>query len=190
MFKNSIDNKKVINKNGIEIVDFISRIFNDKKIGDGVFNLYRVPESMKMRIDLVSLAAYGTDEYADILLKYNGISNPFTLNTDDILLVPTLDTIADDLIPLQSANNVADKIRNYHKYIDKSKAPSIVGSQPTNMKIDKNIEYKEANIADAGVASITLRNGRMYFGDNNDVLCATDGITASDFMISKIENDL
>ena len=138
MFKNSIDNKKVINKNGIEIVDFISRIFNDKKIGDGVFNLYRVPESMKMRIDLVSLAAYGTDEYADILLKYNGISNPFTLNTDDILLVPTLDTIADDLIPLQSANNVADKIRNYHKYIDKSKAPSIVGSQPTNMKIDKN----------------------------------------------------
>ena len=189
MFKYTIDNKEIINKNDIDIVDFISSIFADKKTNDAVFNLYKVPESMKMRIDLVSLAAYGTDEYADILLKYNGISNPFTLNTNDVLLVPTLDTVLNDIKTLKSTNDAANKIRNYHKYIDKTKAPSSVGSQPIDVKIDKT-EYKEANIADAGVASITLRNGRMYFGDNNDILCAADGITTSDFMISKIENDL
>lgn len=190
MFKHSIDNKKIITKNNTEIVDFISSIFDDKKTSSIVFNLYKVPDSMKMRIDLISLAAYGSDEYSDILLKYNGISNPFTINTNDILLIPTLDTIENDLKTVSFKNDSADKIRNYHKYIDKSKAPSTTGSQQMDIKIDKNIEYKEANLADAGAASITLRNGRMYFGDNNNVLCAADGITASDFMISKIENDL
>lgn len=190
MFKNVIDNKEIIKKNDIEIVDFISSIFNDKKTSDIVFNLYRVPDSMKMRIDLISLAAYGSDEYADILLKYNGISNPFTINTNDILLIPTLDTVENDLKELKIKNDAANKIRNYHKYIDKSKAPNNVGSQQLDLKINKDVEYKEANIADAGAASITLRNGRIYFGDNNNVLCAADGISVSDFMISKIENDL
>lgn len=190
MFKNVIDNKEIIKKNDIEIVDFISSIFNDKKTSDIVFNLYRVPDSMKMRIDLISLAAYGSDEYADILLKYNGISNPFTINTNDILLIPTLDTVENDLKELKIKNDSANKIRNYHKYIDKSKAPNNIGSQQLDLKINKDVEYKEANIADAGAASITLRNGRIYFGDNNNVLCAADGISVSDFMISKIENDL
>lgn len=41
------------------------------------------------RPDLISLAKYGTDEYADLICKLNGISNPFELNEDMILLCPS-----------------------------------------------------------------------------------------------------
>ncbi len=40
------------------------------------------------RPDLISLAMYGTDEYADIICKYNGISNPFELNEGMVLFIP------------------------------------------------------------------------------------------------------
>ena len=191
MFENVIDKKleKTLYNNE-ELLDLTPSVFNENKSSGIVFNVYRVPESMKMRIDLVSMAAYGTDKYADLLLKYNGISNPFTLNTDDILLIPTFDTIENDLKPIIVSNNAASKIRQYHRYIDKNKAPNNIGSQQADKKINKNVEYKEANIAAPGAESITLRNGRMYFGEDPTIDCAADGITASDFAISKIENSL
>lgn len=40
------------------------------------------------RPDLISLAMYGTDEYADIICKFNGISNPFELNEGMVLYIP------------------------------------------------------------------------------------------------------
>lgn len=45
------------------------------------------------RPDLISLAVYGTDQYADIICKVNGISNPFELNKDTVLFIPSYDTI-------------------------------------------------------------------------------------------------
>lgn len=196
MFENVIDKKiEKAKYKDYELLDLTSTIFNENKSNDIIFNVYRVPDSMKMRIDLVSIAAYGTDKYSDLLLKYNGISNPFSLDKDDILLIPTLDTIENDLKPIVTSAEAASKIRNYHRYIDKGKAPSNIGSQQSTIKIDKNVEYKEANLADSGVESITLRNGRIYFGGGSgnsadEIDCAVDGITASDFAISKIENGL
>lgn len=188
LLNNVIDKKRILNVNGEDIIDFTTSIFNTKKSNDLVFKLYRVPESMKMRIDLISYAAYGTDEYADILMKYNNISNPFTVNTDDILLVPTMDTIMTDIADVVSDNEYIEKMDNLKKYIDKNKVPKTVGSQINNVSIDKNVEYQPANVSDA--PSIVLRNGRIYFGEDSNVECSVDGITASDFNILKIENEL
>lgn len=43
------------------------------------------------RPDLISLAVYGDDRYADLICKYNGISNPFELNENMIILIPPLE---------------------------------------------------------------------------------------------------
>lgn len=208
MLEHVIDNKKIVSNDKESIIDLTPSIFDSGKSIGALFNVYRVPESMKMRIDLISLAAYGTDEYADIIMKYNGISNPFSIDADDILFIPTLDTVENDLIRPVLQSNAAVNIRNYHKYIDKNKAPVTIGSEINNKYIDKNKapigseidnkyndtlakdEYFEANISKPGETSITLRNGRIYFGKNCNTECAVDGITASDFLISKIENEL
>ena len=190
MLEHVLDNKRVINKDDIKLIDLTTSIFANEKNSRIILSVYKVPDYMKMRMDLISNAAYGTDEYTDLLMKYNDISNPFIINTDDIIFVPSLDTIESDLAKPVLFNDTADKIRNYHRYIDKNKAPKTVGSEVNNKVIPKNAEYVEANLAPANKSSITLRNGRIYFGDNSNIECSVDGITSSDFLLSKIENEI
>lgn len=191
MLENSIDNKKIITVNDIQIVDLTESCFNEKKINnDIVVSLKRVPYNMIMRMDLVSLAQYDTEEYTDILLKYNDISNPFTLNYDDILYLPTLENIKSNINKeiTNEKSNVAELVRNYHKYVDKNKLPKTIGSEKNELKIEK--QPTEANMSEEDYSPIVVRNGRMYFNNNSNVECSTNGISSSDFLIQKIENIL
>ena len=145
MLENSIDKKDIIIINNEEIIDLTKSCFNEKKSENIIYSIRRVPYNMIMRMDLISQAQYGTDEYTDLLLKYNDISNPFTLNYNDIIFIPSMETIANDITKPEnvSKTNNAKLVRNYHKYIDKSKAPNTIGSQKNDIQIDKN--YTEAN---------------------------------------------
>lgn len=58
------------------------------------------------RPDLVSFMLYGTDKYADILCKMNGISNPFELNEGMILIYPPAELIKDKVIHSQSPSEL------------------------------------------------------------------------------------
>lgn len=190
MLENTIDKKSIIEINEESLVDLTESCFKETKNENIIYSIRRVPYNMIMRMDLISLAQYDTDEYTDLLLKYNDISNPFTLNYNDIIYIPSIETITKDLaepIEVERKNN-ANLIRNYHKYIDKSKTPNTIGSEKNNISIDK--EYTEANLAPEDSVPIVLRNGRVYFGNNSCVECSTNGISASDFNIQKIKNIL
>lgn len=74
-------------------IDLMSKSFKFPSKVDGypiIVNKYYVA-----RPDLISLAAYNTDKYGDIICKINGISNPFELNEDDIIYLPDIDTLMD-----------------------------------------------------------------------------------------------
>ena len=83
----TIDGKKVSYK------DLLSHTLNDEEAVFEGIEFIRVIADYVARPDLISLAVYGTDQYADILCKINGISNPFELNEGMILLIPNLSTI-------------------------------------------------------------------------------------------------
>ena len=83
-----IDGKKVAYK------DLLCNTLSDEEpIFEGI-TFIRVTDDYVARPDLISLAVYGTDQYADILCKINGISNPFELNADMILLIPNLSNLS------------------------------------------------------------------------------------------------
>jgi hypothetical protein len=57
------------------------------------------------RPDLISLAFFKDDCYADLICKINGISNPFELNENMILLIPDrykLESLKADINPSES----------------------------------------------------------------------------------------
>lgn len=84
-----IEYKKTISKNGETYVDLLSKSFDKdlNMIGKPVVvNKYYVA-----RPDLLSLALYGNDMYADALCKVNGISNPFELNENDLIIAPDIE---------------------------------------------------------------------------------------------------
>ena len=90
----SILNKKpIITRNGEQFYDLLVQTINPDIPITGSFlvvNKYYVA-----RPDLISLAVYGEDTFADIICKINGISNPFELNENDILIIPHIEVILD-----------------------------------------------------------------------------------------------
>lgn len=45
-------------------------------------------DKYQMRPDLISMAMYGDIDEAEYILKFSGISNPFSLDKDDVLKIP------------------------------------------------------------------------------------------------------
>lgn len=57
------------------------------------YNTFQVTRDYIARPDLVSYDAYGDTMFADVICKLNGISNPFELNEDMILILPSPEDI-------------------------------------------------------------------------------------------------
>lgn len=90
---NILDYKAKVTKNKDVYKDLLSKSFEMKTNLKGtlmIVNKYYVA-----RPDLISLAVYGDDKYADIICKVNGISNPFELNEDDLLFLPEIEFITE-----------------------------------------------------------------------------------------------
>lgn len=53
--------------------------------------LHEVKGDEEMRVDLISIQYYGNDSFVDLILKSNGISNPFSIKQGMILNIPDKD---------------------------------------------------------------------------------------------------
>ena len=58
-----------------------------------IYNIFTVTEEYIARPDLISLDAYGDTMFTDVICKLNGISNPFELNKDMKLIIPSPESI-------------------------------------------------------------------------------------------------
>jgi hypothetical protein len=83
---------------GESIVDLVRSTFNfgvsASSMGPTVVSEYET-----MRPDLVSERLYASQDYWDTLLKFNGISNPFSLDVGEILLAPSTNTLEKFIVP-------------------------------------------------------------------------------------------
>lgn len=88
----TVDNKIVIIKDGISMIDFAEPTYvPDWDSGNFVVTkTVIVSPEYDRRPDLLSFSLYGTDDYLDILLKCNEISSPLDVRTGDIIIVPAL----------------------------------------------------------------------------------------------------
>lgn len=123
--------KNVVEHNGKSFVDLSSTTFDKDLTLTGTFII--VNEMYVGRPDLVSFAVYGTDEYADVICKVNGISNPFEMNEDDLIFIPSIEYImqcckvfnkADDFIDSdkESLNPSIDNSTIYQKELDEKRS--------------------------------------------------------------------
>ena len=89
MFTNTIDKKKfVTDNNGNQLVDLAASIFSKSAAGLNSYQTVKLTSHYQMRPDKVAFAEYGTDEYTEYILKYSGVSNPFSIDEDDVLFIP------------------------------------------------------------------------------------------------------
>ena len=107
------------------------------------YNVYVVTDEYVARPDLLSLHVYGTVNYADVLCKLNGISNPFELNdgmyivapdANDIPLFYTIDHSKEDAI--QSGVTIDAKKLQKKKNEARKANEQVVGDR--NFRIERN----------------------------------------------------
>lgn len=81
--------KPLFIKNGEQIVNLCEPVLGQSNTGIRIIDLFYVSD-MEMRPDLVSYVAYRTENYFDFVLKFNGISNPYSLDKDTIVFIPEI----------------------------------------------------------------------------------------------------
>ena len=87
----TLEYKPVINRNGDTFLDLLVQTIKPNAEIEG--SIIAVNKYYVARPDLISMAMYGDDQYADIICKVNGISNPFEINENDILVIPDIESI-------------------------------------------------------------------------------------------------
>lgn len=203
MFKYSIDNKKtIVDRKGNEIVNLQTSVFSNDSGEIHDYEIRRISDHFVMRPDLVSMAVWSDPNYAEFILKFSGISNPFTLSDEDVLLIPNI-TQAEGMM---SANNLeADEsneqniaaIRNFFKFVnqeyksDKSSYDALGDLNIPSAVIDtsKQANYIQPYISEDGRTGVTIRNGRMYFGGDARQPIASDKEVTTD-SIAGVANNL
>jgi hypothetical protein len=198
MFTNTLDNKPLLKKDdGETIRDLTQTIFNLSTMSGVDFTIYKIPKDFEMRADLISQAVYNNTDYAEFILKYNGISNPFTINYNDIILVPNLEQAnAQTRQTTTYGEGINSRIiRNTYKYIDPTKIPKKdpIVNEYNNREFRDPDKLTEGslppNITKEGENNITYRNGRVYFGENiGNSACLTNGMTSSEFLTKVIKS--
>lgn len=197
MFSKTIDIKPLFKKpNGDIVKDLTKSIFDLSKETYVAVKAYTIPNEYAMRPDLVSLAVYNTTEYAEIILKYNSISNPFSLNEGDVILVPDINAVQNLLKSEETYSNGDSLVRNTYKYLDLSKIPvndnSLKEFNNRNLTSINNSTNSSLppNIAPEGATQVTTRNGRVYFGENVAPSCVKNGDAVSEYMVKVIKSNL
>ena len=173
MFTNTIDKKKfVTDNNGNQLVDLAASIFSKSAAGLNTYQTVKLTSHYQMRPDKVAFAEYGTDEYTEYILKYSGVSNPFSIDEDDVLFIPDPGQAEAQMQDVEDEKTeIANQVQTYYKFTNTDfKSNSKSYDNLANKVIPKGTPRQTANagftvpyISDEGTA-ITIKNGRMYFG--------------------------
>ena len=120
--KFTILNRKPIikDKNGEDIVDLTKKSMDFTAEEPHITGGRYVSEETQMRPDLISYQNYGDDGFWDLILKFNGVSNPFSLDTSQFLFIPDIQYMLRQLY-VETSNNskIANEVRK--QYVDATK---------------------------------------------------------------------
>ena len=162
------DLKSEMIKQGITILDFMENNFK-VNYADGnlvIAKIFLIDESHICRPDMLSYDAYGTADYVDIILKFNQISNPFSMEMYDLIIVPTLNSARRFY---QKDKIKTDKALNDTKglFIDPSRAST---KDQERLKMLQEIASKSKNGSKEIKPTNLLRDGEVPFISNGDII--------------------
>ena len=148
-------------------LDLVSPSWSVRNVQYSIKSIAFVNDETKMRPDLVSMQYLGDYSRLGTMLKLNNISNPLSLNTGEILLIPG-DQMVNDLF--QSGRSITtqkQKARSFRKELqDKISQVSKDRLEYLNSKNVSNLAESPLppNLFQEGQQQILVAEGRLIFG--------------------------
>lgn len=152
--------------NGDSVVDLTRRSISFRGVTVNQGKTYVVEEGLQMRGDLISKIFYQTSGFLCLLLKYNGISNPFAIDVNDILKMPD-GSVLSSMLATPDKLNGSDN--NWTTSTRKKKKPQFIS--PATKQDQKRLEYLAIKYGTAVApttaakdTSVKIVNGKVVFG--------------------------
>lgn len=197
----TVDTKNLYQRdqNSFEIVNLLEKDYSNTANGQGLLgiDLFMVGKEEAMRPDLISKKMYGFLDPLERILKFNQISNPFSINTGDILVIWDIPSTEQNL--RHSANVSERRIDIRNQYITPEKKSTVdpryqdFSTRNTAPKADPTKGNQPAlppNLAGFGDQEIELRNGKLILGPNVTKTGQENEqpVSKSDFIANIIKN--
>jgi len=203
-----IDNKPVI---GTTDIDFRLDLLYPSREANILVNdsmMVVVKKGEEMRPDVLSANFYASTQMYDLVLKHNGISNPFSIDEGDVFISGPADEMVTNNTASAKLNAAVESVRQ--QYINTSKksltdrrlslveakrqeAEKVRSSEAMKKRAEQSAipgSLLPPNIAEEGEREITVVGGKVYFG--KDVVrgkeeCA-EPLSKSEFLSRLIKN--
>lgn len=136
-----------------------------------------VTDDFEMRPDLIARIYYGNISKLDYILKFNGISNPFSLERGTILLIGDLKEMESNFVNVTTNSPETKSADLRAKFFDKNRL-SKKDVKRLELVQQKSSQFQNAasnlppNMADIGSQEIKVENGVVVFG--GDVVANKD----------------
>lgn len=165
-----------INQFGETIVDLTAASFthsNDVTIVGSCI----VGDELEMRPDLVAKIYYGDISKLDCILKFNGISNPFSLESGTTLLIGNQKEMESNFISASSQDPTAKAVDLRTKFFDpnrlsKKDSKRLALVQQKSQLFPNGASNLPPNMANIGSVEMKVQNGVVIFG--GDVVANKD----------------
>jgi len=152
--------------NGDTVDDLTRRSVSFKGVTVDQGKTYIVEDGLQMRGDLISKMYYQTSSFLCLLLKYNGISNPFALDVNDIIKLPDGSVLSG---MLSNPDKINGSDNNWKNSTRKKKKPQFI--KPKTKQDQSRLDYLTNKygtaVAPTTVAkdeSVKIANGKVVFG--------------------------
>jgi hypothetical protein len=120
------------------------------------------------RIDLISLSVYNSADYVDQLLKFNGISNPFSVAEGDILYIPPMDVLNKTFkkpgIGISESNLVRDRFVETKRLPIKDQNRLDYLKRKAALKPNGAKEILPPNVLPSDKQNVIIENGQLTVG--------------------------
>jgi hypothetical protein len=150
--------------NGEVIVDLASSTFSFEKASGSISGTVLVKEDEAMRPDLVAIRLYNEQKYYAPLLKYNGISNPFSLDPNSLLVAPSFIDMEKMIVsPKQIFEKGTSPATNESKLLP---TKTVKDKKRLDALKDKVKEIVPPNVNTSGNQNVKVKDGRVIFGED------------------------
>jgi len=152
--------REITNKLGVLMSDLIYGTFKFPTSGNS--GVIVVNEYENMRPDLVCNRIYANDSHWDSLLKYNGISNPFSIQTGDVIFAPPYNALEGAYI---NPRNISEREQK-----TESDVSGILNKETKDSNRAKNLSSRKGdlppNINKVGNKNVKVKDGKLIFGED------------------------